>query len=59
MNGQVAGTGQRVVPGAPRDFPHILDTLLDLLGCNFSPRFKDLADQRSTGRTCCAWPDPW
>ncbi|MFF9870137.1 Tn3 family transposase [Streptomyces sp. NPDC013953] len=72
VNDQVAGIGQMVVPGTPRDSLHILDTLLNLdagvkpemvatdnasysdmvfglfsmLGYNFSPRFKDLADQR-------------
>ena len=72
VNDQVAGIGQMVVPGTPRDSLHILDTLLNLdagvkpdmvatdnasysdmvfglfslLGCNFSPRFRDLADQR-------------
>ncbi|WP_327299952.1 MULTISPECIES: Tn3 family transposase [unclassified Streptomyces] len=72
VNDQVAGIGQMVVPGAPRDSLHILDTLLNLdagvkpdmvatdnasysdmvfglfslLGYNFSPRFRDLADQR-------------
>jgi TnpA family transposase len=73
VNDQVAGIGQMVVPGTPRDSLHILDTLLNLdagvkpemvatdnasysdmvfglfslLGYNFSPRFRDLADQRS------------
>ena len=72
VNDQVAGIGQMVVPGTPRDSLHILDTLLNLdagarpemvatdnasysdmvfglfsmLGYNFSPRFRDLADQR-------------
>ncbi len=72
VNDQVAGIGQMVVPGTPRDSPHILDALLNLdggvkpetvatdnasysdmvfglfkiLGCNFSPRFRDLDDQR-------------
>ncbi|MCY1649300.1 Tn3 family transposase [Streptomyces sp. NPDC048212] len=72
VNDQVAGIGQMVVPGTPRDSLHVLDTLLNLdagvkpemvatdnasysdmvfglfsmLGYNFSPRFKDLADQR-------------
>lgn len=72
VNDQVAGIGQMVVPGTPRDSLHILDALLNLdagvkpemitadnasysdvvfglfsmLGYNFSPRFKDLADQR-------------
>jgi TnpA family transposase len=72
VNDQVAGIGQMVVPGTPRDSLHILDTLLNLdsgarpemvatdnasysdmvfglfsmHGYNFSPRFKDLADQR-------------
>ncbi|MFC7884762.1 Tn3 family transposase [Streptomyces sp. NPDC057376] len=72
VNDQVAGIGQMVVPGMPRDSLHILDTLLNLdagarpemvatdnasysdmvfglfamLGYNFSPRFKDLGDQR-------------
>ncbi|MFF3333730.1 Tn3 family transposase [Streptomyces sp. NPDC002888] len=72
VNDQVAGIGQMVVPGTPRDSLHILDALLNLdggvkpemvatdnasysdivfgifriLGYNFSPRFKDLDDQR-------------
>jgi hypothetical protein len=72
VNDQVAGIGQMVVPGTPRDSLHILDALLNLdggvksemvatdnascsdmafglfkiLGCNFSPRFRDLVDQR-------------
>jgi TnpA family transposase len=72
VNDQVAGIGQTVVPGTPRDSLHILDALLNLdagvkpemvatdnasysdmvfglftmLGYNFSPRFKDLGDQR-------------
>jgi TnpA family transposase len=72
VNDQVAGIGQMVVPGTPRDSLHILDILLNLdagarpemvatdnasysdmvfglfslLGYNFSPRFRDLADQR-------------
>lgn len=72
VNDQVAGIGQMVVPGTPRDSPHILDALLNLdggvkpemvatdnasysdmvfgpfkiLGYNFSPRFRDLDDQR-------------
>lgn len=72
VNHQVAGIGQMVVPGAPRDSLHILDALLNLdggvkpemvatdnasysdmvfglfkiLGYNFSPRFRDLDDQR-------------
>ncbi|MFJ1900516.1 Tn3 family transposase [Streptomyces sp. NPDC088115] len=72
VNDQVAGIGQMIVPGTPRDSLHILDTLLNLdagvkpdmvatdnasysdivfglfslLGYNFSPRFRDLADQR-------------
>ena len=72
VNDQVAGIGQMVVPGTPRDSLHILDALLNLdagvkpemvatdnasysdmvfglftmLGYNFSPRFKDLGDQR-------------
>ncbi|MFB6946561.1 Tn3 family transposase [Streptomyces sp. NPDC056237] len=72
VNDQVAGIGQMVVPGTPRDSLFILDTLLNLdggarpemvatdnasysdmvfglfsmLGYNFSPRFRDLADQR-------------
>jgi TnpA family transposase len=72
VNDQVAGIGQMVVPGTPRDSLHVLDTLLNLdggvkpemvatdnasysdmvfglfsmLGYNFSPRFRDLADQR-------------
>lgn len=72
VNDQVAGIGQMVVPGTPRDSLHILDALLNLdagvkpemvatdnalysdivfglftmLGYNFSPRFKDLSDQR-------------
>ncbi|WP_327286465.1 Tn3 family transposase (plasmid) [Streptomyces sp. NBC_00597] len=72
VNDQVAGIGQMVVPGTPRDSLHILDALLNLdggvkpemvatdkasysdivfgifriLGYNFSPRFKDLEDQR-------------
>ncbi len=72
VNDQVAGIGQMVVPGTPRDSLHILDALLNLdagvkpemvatdnasysdmvfglftmLGYNFSPRFKDLNDQR-------------
>ncbi|MBE1610013.1 hypothetical protein HEB94_006861 [Actinopolymorpha pittospori] len=32
VNGQVAGIGQMVVPGTPRDSPHILDALLNLDG---------------------------
>lgn len=69
---QVAGIGQMVVPGTPRDSLHILDALLNLdggvkpemvatdnasysdmvfglfkiLGYNFSPRLRDLGDQR-------------
>ncbi|XUK64311.1 DDE transposase (plasmid) [Plantibacter sp. RU18] len=72
VNDQVAGIGQMVVPGTPRDSLHILDALLNLdggvkpemvatdnasysdmvfglfkiLGYNFSPRFRDLIDQR-------------
>ncbi|MEU5845729.1 Tn3 family transposase [Saccharopolyspora shandongensis] len=72
VNDQVAGIGQMVVPGTPRDSLHILDALLSLdggvkpemvatdnasysdvvfglfkiLGYNFSPRFRDLDDQR-------------
>ncbi len=72
VNDQVAGIGQMVVPGTPRDSLHILDALLNLdggvkpelvatdnasysdmvfglfkiLGYNFSPRFRDLDDQR-------------
>ncbi|CAM5257948.1 hypothetical protein SCANM63S_04398 [Streptomyces canarius] len=72
LNDQVAGIGQMVVPGTPRDSLHILDALLNLnggmkpemvatdnasysdmvfglfkiLGYNFSPRFRDLDDQR-------------
>lgn len=72
VNDQVAGIGQMVVPGTPRDSLHILDLLLNvdagvkpemiatdnasysdivfglfsMLGYNFSPRFRDLADQR-------------
>lgn len=72
VNHQVAGIGQMVVPGTPRDSLHILDALLNLdggvkpemvatdnasysdmvfglfeiLGYNFSPRFRDLDDQR-------------
>jgi TnpA family transposase len=72
VNDQVAGIGQMVVPGTPRDSLHIMDALLNLdagvkpdmvatdnasysdmvfglfslLGYNFSPRFRDLADQR-------------
>ncbi len=72
VNDQVAGIGQMVVPGTPRDSLHILDALLNLdggvkpemvatdnssysdmvfglfkiLGYNFSPRFRDLEDQR-------------
>ncbi|MEU9473742.1 Tn3 family transposase [Streptomyces avermitilis] len=72
VNDQIAGIGQMVVPGTPRDSLHILDALLNLdggvkpemvatdnasysdivfgifriLGYNFSPRFKDLDDQR-------------
>lgn len=72
VNDRVAGIGQMVVPGTPRDSLHILGTLLNLdagrkpdmvatdnasysdmvfglfslLGYNFSPRFRDLADQR-------------
>ncbi len=72
VNDQVAGIGQMVEPGTPRDSLFILDTLLNLdggvrpemvatdnasysdmvfglfsmLGYNFSPRFRDLADQR-------------
>jgi TnpA family transposase len=72
VNDQVAGIGQMVVPGTPRDSLFILDALLnldggvkpemvatdnasysdmvfgifDILGYRFSPRFKDLADQR-------------
>ncbi|BDH12828.1 hypothetical protein HOK021_40070 [Streptomyces hygroscopicus] len=72
VNDQVAGIGQLVVPGTPRDSLHILDALLNLdggvkpemvatdnasysdlvfglfkiLGYNFSPRFRDLDDQR-------------
>ena len=72
VNDQVAGIGQMVVPGTPRDSLHILDGLLNLdggvkpemvatdnasysdmvfglfkiLGYNFSPRFRDLDDQR-------------
>ncbi|MGW1641561.1 Tn3 family transposase [Streptomyces lavendulae] len=72
VNDQVAGIGQMVVPGTPRDSLFILDTLLNLdggarpemvatdnasysdmvfglfsmLGYNFSPRFRDLADHR-------------
>jgi hypothetical protein len=30
QNDQVAGIGQMVVPGTPRDSPYILDTLIDL-----------------------------
>jgi TnpA family transposase len=30
VNDQVAGIGQMVVPGTPRDSLHILDTLLNL-----------------------------
>ncbi|MGV9853001.1 hypothetical protein ACWDWU_30140 [Streptomyces sp. NPDC003442] len=29
-NDQVAGIGQLVVPGTPRDFLHVLDTVLNL-----------------------------
>ncbi|GAB3137925.1 hypothetical protein GCM10027290_04580 [Micromonospora sonneratiae] len=32
VNDQVAGIGQMVVPGTPRDFLHILDALLNLAG---------------------------
>ncbi len=72
VSDQVAGIGQMVVPGTPRDSLHILDALLNLdgavkpemvatdnasysdmvfglfkiLGYNFSPRFRDLDDQR-------------
>ncbi len=72
VNDQVAGIGQMVVPGTPRDSLHSLDALLNLdggvkpemvatdnpsysdmvfglfkiLGYNFSPRFRDLDDQR-------------
>lgn len=72
INDQVAGIGQMVVPGTPRDSLFILDALLNLdggvkpemvatdnasysdmvfgifkmLGYRFSPRFKDLEDQR-------------
>ncbi|MGW2594884.1 Tn3 family transposase [Streptomyces sp. NPDC001515] len=72
VNDQVAGIGQMVVPGTPRDSLHTLDALLNLdggvkpemvatdnasysdmvfglfkiLGYNFSPRFRDLDDQR-------------
>lgn len=72
VNDQVAGIGQMVVPGTPRDSLHILDALLNLdggvkpemvatdnasysdmvfglfkiLGYSFSPRFRDLDDQR-------------
>ncbi|MER6923781.1 Tn3 family transposase, partial [Streptomyces spiralis] len=72
VNDQVAGIGQMIVPGTPRDSLHILDALLNLdggvkpemvatdnasysdmvfglfkiLGYNFSPRFRDLDDQR-------------
>ena len=72
VNDQVAGIGQMVVPGTPRDSLHVLDALLNLdggvkpemvatdnaaysdmvfglfkiLGYNFSPRFRDLDDQR-------------
>ncbi|MBD3003940.1 Tn3 family transposase [Streptomyces sp. 5-10] len=72
VNDQVAGIGQMVVPGTPRDSLYILDVLLNLdggvkpemvatdnasysdmvfglfkiLGYNFSPRFRDLDDQR-------------
>ncbi|MFD8589991.1 Tn3 family transposase [Streptomyces sp. NPDC059637] len=72
VNDQVAGIGQMVVPGTPRDSLHILDALLNLdggvkpemvatdnasysdmvfglfkiLGYHFSPRFRDLDDQR-------------
>ncbi len=72
VDDQVAGIGQTVVPGTPRDLLHILDALLNLdggvkpemvandnasysdkvfglfkiLGYNFSPRFRDLEDQR-------------
>lgn len=72
INDQVAGVGQMVVPGTPRDSLHILDALLNLdggvkpemvatdnasysdmvfglfkiLGYSFSPRFRDLDDQR-------------
>lgn len=68
----LAGIGQMVVPGTPRDSLHILDALLNLdagvkpemvatdnasysdmvfgpftmLGYNFSPRFKNLGEQR-------------
>ncbi|MDE3722809.1 Tn3 family transposase [Nocardiopsis sp. N85] len=71
-NDQVVGLGRMVVPGTPRDSPHILDALSNLdggrepemvatddasysdmvfglfkiLGHNFSPRFRDLDDQR-------------
>jgi hypothetical protein len=81
VNDQVAGIGQMVVPGTPRDSLHILDILLNLdagarpemvatdnasysdmvfglfslLGYNFSPRFRDLADQRFCGRRCPEW----
>lgn len=72
VNDQVAGIGQMVVPGTPRDSLHILDALLNLdggvkpemvatdnasysdmvfglfkiLGYHFSPRIRDLDDQR-------------
>ncbi len=72
VNDQVAGIGQMVVPGTPRDSLHILDALLNLdggvkpemvatdnasysdmvfglfkiLGYDFSPRFRDLDEQR-------------
>ncbi len=66
VNNQVAGIGQMVVPGTPRDSLHILDGgvkpemgatdnasysdmvfgLFKILGYNFSPRFRDLDDQR-------------
>lgn len=72
INDQVAGIGQMVVPGTPRDSLFILDALLNLdggvkpemvatdnasysdmvfgifkmLGYRFSPRFRDLEDQR-------------
>ncbi|MFC8277113.1 Tn3 family transposase [Streptomyces sp. NPDC057271] len=72
VDDQVAGIGQMVAPGTPRDSLHISDALLNLdggvkpemvatdnasdsdmvfglfkiLGYNFSPRFRDLDDQR-------------
>lgn len=81
VNDQVAGIGQMVVPGTPRDSLHILDALLNLdggvkpemvatdnasysdivfgifriLGYNFSPRFKDLDDQRFWRATMPGW----